>query len=441
VSARPHRGATVRRYGTALAAARRVIGRDGLRVTTGRLLERAAAPMVAGRRPFAAEVRPEHLVPPPAPPVPYRALQPDDRLVLHWVTNPPDERSGGITTLMRAVAMLEARGHECRISILYLGEHRPLDRHREVLRERFPAVRAVAEDLRASGLRPADAVVATGWPTAYAVRAVQRVGVPFYFVQDFEPWFYPVGSNATLAEQTYRLGFHGVTAGPWLADLLPREYGMPCDAFDLGVDLDDYRLDPDRSGETARDGPARDGPARDGIVFYARPDTARRGFELGMLALEQFSARHPEITIHLVGQRVGRGRAPFPFVDHGHLDARDLAAVYRRCHAGLVLSLTNLSLLPAELLATGCIPVMNDADHTRASFDNPFAVFSGARPDQLADALSRVVEHPLDGASRAVAAASVAGRSWDLVADQIEAAFRSGVRARFDRAALRTPTT
>ena len=39
-------------------------------------------------------------------------------------------------------------------------------------------------------------------------------GARFYLVQDFEPSFYAAGSEALMAEATYRFGFHGVTAGP-----------------------------------------------------------------------------------------------------------------------------------------------------------------------------------------------------------------------------------
>jgi hypothetical protein len=30
---------------------------------------------------------------------------------------------------------------------------------------------------------------------------------------DFEPWFYPMGTDYVLAENTYRFNFYGFTAG------------------------------------------------------------------------------------------------------------------------------------------------------------------------------------------------------------------------------------
>ena len=77
----------------------------------------------------------------------------------------------------------------------------------------------------------AHAVVATGWPSAYAVYNARCAGKRFYFVQDYEPYFEPVGANSVLAENTYRMGFHAITAGQWLAEKLSREFGMKADYF------------------------------------------------------------------------------------------------------------------------------------------------------------------------------------------------------------------
>ena len=393
-----------------------VLRRDGWRVVAGELLARQSAALLAAAQPFHTAARPRDLRESSPPPAVVPAAVPGDRLTLNWVTNPPSEASGGMGTLMRAISLLEERGHTVRIYVLYKGSRRSLGRDRELARERFPHVHADVADLD-RGMSPADAVVATSWPTAWAIRAAAPAAVPFYFVQDFEPWFYPASSNATLAEQTYRFGFHGVTAGPWLSQMLAREYGMVSDAFDLGVDLACYHPGGVES--------------RSGVVFYARPDTARRGFELGMMALELFARRHPEVEIHTVGQPLRWRRPTFRFTDHGVLTPVELGDLYRRCAAGLVLSLSNLSLLPAELLACGCIPVMNDAEFTRVSCESPYARFSSPMPGSLADALADVVEHDPGAEVREEAARSVESHSWDEVGAQLDAAFRHGLeRAR-----------
>lgn len=398
---------------TKARVASQVVRRDGARLVLGRSLAMGAERVLAGAQPYAIDIRREDVLAEAVPAAPALGPADDETLVINFVTNPPAERSGGMTTAMRVVSLLEQRGHDCRIYPRYQGLQRDLEGDRQAVRDRRPPVRAEVHDV-ADGMRPAHAVFATSWPTAYVVRSSPTPGTRFYLVQDYEPMFYPAGSNAALAEETYRFGFHGVTAGPWLADKLQREHDMACDGFDLGVDLGVYRL------ENLADRP--------GLVFFARPDTARRGFELGMLALELFAADHPEVEIHVIGQRLQSRGVPFTFTDHGHLPVEDLAALYDRCRAGLILSLTNLSLLPAELLAAGCIPVMNDAENTRASCDSPSARFARPEPRALADALSAVFDEPDPEASARAAADSIGAQSWDLVADQLEAGIRRGLK-------------
>ena len=401
----------------------RVARRDGAAVLAGRALQAGADRLLVGARPFDVGARLADLEAVAAVDVeawrPVTVPGPGQPWVVNVVMNPPDERSGGMMTITRVIHLLEQRGHDCRMYIMYSGERRDIEHHRQVARERFPQLRAEVHDVD-DGMREADVVLATAWTTAWSARAASSRGVRFYLVQDFEPWFHPASSAATLAEETYRFGFHGITAGRWLAGKLARDYGMVCDSFDLGVDLGCYRLD--------------DPGHRNGVVFYARPDTERRGFELGMLALDQFARRHRDVEVHLVGQEIHWRRPTFAFTNHGYLPAAKLATLYNRCAVGLVLSLTNLSLLPAELLATGCLPVMNDAENTRASFDNPYACFSSARPDLLAASLSTALARSNEPGWRAEAAASVGPLSWDLVADQVETGIRCGLTRAADTA-------
>jgi len=330
-------------------------------------------------------------------------------LTINWVLPPPSIASGGFGTIFRLIRLLEARGHDSRVYIQF-GTRPQLARYRDLVHANY-GVRAAVFDA-GDGMDPADAIFATHWTTAYTVRNSPAPGRRFYLVQDFEPLFFPASSRAVLAEETYRFGFHGITAGRWLAAKLSHEYGMSCDSFDLGVDLDCYRLD--------------NAGARDGVVFFARPDTPRRGFELGMMALELFAHRRPGTEIHLVGQPIRWAKPSFRFTDHGTISRPDLAALYNRCSAGLVLSLTNISLVPSEMLAAGCIPVMNDGVHIRAAYDNPNARFAKAMPGELATALCAAVDGSAPDLRRS-AAASVAGLSWDLVAGQFEAGLQRGL--------------
>jgi O-antigen biosynthesis protein len=328
------------------------------------------------------------------PPLPARSGEP---LEVAWVCVPQSEGGGGFTTLFRLVASLEQAGHRC---IVYLHDRHgwSLAQHQRTIRSWWPSISAEIRDA-ANGIEDAHAIVATSWETAYQVLSTPARGARLYLVQDFEPLFYPAGSNALLAEATYRFGFHGLTAGRWLAQLLEREYGMAADAFELGCDLDRYGLD----------GAAK----RTGVCLYARPSTPRRAFELALAALDLFAERHPDVDIHLYGEPVDN--LSFAATNHGLLAPAELNALYNRCIAGLTLSATNTSLVPYEMLAAGCIPVVNDAEHNRVVLDNPEVVYVPATPFDLANALSALVARPAAerAAAAGEAAASVQGASWE----------------------------
>ncbi len=388
-----------------------LVGRDGWRVVVAELLARRSANMLEGAQPFKLGARPQDLLAPVPGPTTARPPGAGDTFTLNWVTNPLTVWSGGMSTIMQAISLLEERGHRCRIYVLYKGTRRNVGEDQAACRQMYPHVRAAVADLD-DGMAPADGLVATAWPTAYAVRASGLAGTRFYFVCDYEPWFYPASSDATLAAATYDFGFHGVTLGPWLSEKLGQDHGMSCDHFEFGVDLECYHPGPDRD--------------RSGIVYYARPSTPRRGFELGMMALELFAREHPEVEIHTIGGRLRWRHPTFRYTEHMKLSPAGLADLYRRCSASLVISLSNLSLMPAEQLACGLIPVMNDAAFTRASCDSPYARFAEATPAALAAALAEVVDTEPGAAARRAAADSVASLSWEVVGDQLEAAVRRG---------------
>ena len=82
------------------------------------------------------------------------------------------------------------------------------------------------------------------------------------------------------------------------------------------------------------------------------------------------------------------------------------------------------------MLASGCLPVVNDAEHNRIVLDNDEVVYVPPTPFELADALVALVERPAADQARAEAAArSVQSRSWADAGLQVERAIRKVVTA------------
>ena len=105
---------------------------------------------------------------------------------------------------------------------------------------------------------------------------------------------------------------------------------------------------------------------------------------------------------------------PFAAIDHGLLTPAQLNSLYNRCVTGLVLSATNISLVPHEMLAAGCIPVVNDAEQNRIVLDNPEVAYAPATPFDLANALCALVERPAPERRAAAKAAAASVQRYVL---------------------------
>ena len=339
----------------------------------------------------------------PGTPGPYELL---------WIIPPAGPGSGGHHNLFRFVNALDAAGHRCRISIYDPRREATLRQHRRLIRRNFEALPSEIE-LWHPESPSGDALIATSWHTAYPAFTHASSVPRFYFVQDFEPSFYPAGSLSVLAENTYRFGFHGLTAGTWLKQLLEADYGMQCDAFEFGVDAQRYSL-------------TNTAPRRK-VLFYGRPGTPRRAWELGILALNVFHRAHPEIEIHTAGADLHESETGVPMMHHGVVSLDDLNALYNDMSAALILSLTNCSLLPKELLAAGCIPVINDAPNNRLLLDNPFVTWTQPTPHAIAEALLASLATATPELRR-LASESVRSDTWSGPELIVEQAIRARLR-------------
>ena len=294
--------------------------------------------------------------------------------------------SGGHQTIFRTIMHLERMGWESNIVIVSPTNHASAELARQDICEHFFPLKAkVFMDLE--GLPNSEFVIATGWQTAYPVRAITGDAKKLYFVQDFEPNFYPIGTESVLAENTYRFGFFGITAGGWLARKLKEEYGMPTHAISFGVDHDCYHQRPKREPGVKR------------VFFYARPPTPRRAFEFGLLVLDAVSRRLPDTQFILAGWDVDDYLIPFPHLPAGVVSPEELADVFSQCDAALILSLTNLSLMPLELMASGCAVVSNRGDCVEWLLNDDVALLTEPTLEALTDALCHLLQD--DGARQA----------------------------------------
>jgi glycosyltransferase involved in cell wall biosynthesis len=321
-------------------------------------------------------------------------------LRLNWLMPPPGRGSGGHLNIFRFIKYLEDAGHECRIYVTTFDKKGSVAAIRAVMGDSYPKVAAPMKWIDGPDeMEEADGILPTSWETAYPAYNFAGTAKRFYFIQDFEPFFYPVGSLYTLAENTYKFGFYGVTAGNWLSTKLRRDYGMQTDNYDFGSESSLYSY-------------ANDKPRKE-ILFYARPYTERRGFEMGIMALDLFHRKHPDFVINMAGYDISSYKIPFTYQNLKTLELEQLNDLYNRCAAGLVMSFTNMSLLPLELLGSGTIPVVNDGENNRLVSDNKYIAYAPADPASIANALSEIVARKDLPDYAKKASESVKATNWD----------------------------
>ena len=268
---------------------------------------------------------------------------------------------GGTYTLLRfADHFARVHGVENRFHCYDVGLD-SVPRMARKANEAFPSLSQARFTSAADGLDslpPADAAIATLWSSAYPVLHFDKVRAKFFFVQDFEPQFYPAGAGWALVEETYRFGFPGMVNTPGLCDLY-RSYGNPAVSFVPAVDRHRYH-----PPSEPRD---PDAPVR--VFFYARTKTPRNAFGLGVTALAKLKDTY--------GDRVevvcaGENWNPAQFGLAGRItnlgvlgSLEEVAAVYRSCDIGLVFMLTkHPSYQPFEFMASGMATVSNINEST-----------------------------------------------------------------------------
>jgi len=325
---------------------------------------------------------------------------------------------GGVHTILRFVAGLRER-HGATSDLVFYDRPSldPSEMKRKVV-EAFPALQDIeVRVLRAAmePLPPADASIATFWTSAFALLKNRTSGRKFYFVQDYEPLFYPAGTYYALVEATYRFGFPGIVNTPGLCEIYRRDFGAP--AVDFTPATDASLFHPPRSREER--------PFR--IFFYGRPDTDRNAFELGLSALRRLKERRgPEVEILVAGSDVPpeiAHRAPeISFL--GRLPYQETGDLYRKCHAGLTLMLTrHPSYLPFELMSCGAVPVANvNPANAWLLRHEETALVAEPSPTLLAESLERLLRDARLRERLALAGEKlVRSFTWD---DQIDRVYR-----------------
>jgi len=317
-------------------------------------------------------------------------------LSIAWIVPGLIIGGGGHRNIIRCAYQLEQLGHQ--VSLYFIDSQDPGEIVRAKVRKHFYPLNGHI-GLLENSFPYSDFVFATHWTTvAHAERFKDRAGEIVYFVQDFEPYFYAMGSEYVLAESTYRKGLYAITSGIWCEHFLRNRYGAEADHFQFPIDRSIYF---DRKAVRRHDR----------VVFFAKPEMPRRCYELGVQALSALKALRPDVEIAFYGSSCATN-VNFPVTQLGVLPGpNDLAQLYNEATIGIAFSTTNPSLVPYEMMACGLPVVDLGRPGNEMNYDGRFDIARLANPDpaEMAREIAELISNPAELASRSAAGLAFAG--------------------------------
>lgn len=208
-----------------------------------------------------------------------------------------------------------------------------------------------------SGKKNVDIIIATSWDTVSAAKKIS--GYKMYFVQDFEPYFYSYGELYLMAKKTYEQGLHMVSLGAWNKEMIEKlcKAASAVDVVDFPYEKSEYP-EADRDYNSYKDKKKLVfavylkiyGKRLPCIVQYMMQEITeyfrRDGIELDVRYFGEAK------TFHAIGG-----------TNYGMLSKAELSDLYREADFGITASLSNISLVPYEMLSTG-LPLIEFEDGT-----------------------------------------------------------------------------
>ncbi len=210
---------------------------------------------------------------------------------------------------------------------------------------------SLVNDTKLSSIPDSDIAFCTLWTTAYSLLKYNRTKQKFYFLQDWEPLFYPAGSTSAQTEATFRFGFKAICNTQAL-EISYKELGGEAISFTPSVDTTVFH---------PRDGERSEEPYL--VFLYGRPGNPRNCFELAIPALRKVK-EHFGNKVRILSAGAEWDPAMYGaegVIEHmGMLPYEATGDLYRQCHVGLAMMMTrHPSYLPFEMMACGCLVVAN----------------------------------------------------------------------------------
>ena len=243
-------------------------------------------------------------------------------------------------------------------------------------------------------IKAPDVVVASSWDTVFFAKKFEN-SYKMYFVQDYEPYFFAFGEEYLLSKDTYLEGLHMVSLGKWNKDVIVRECGEDKRADKMKIDVVSFPYDSLGYTYCERNFEAYRTKKKITIAVYLKY-YGKRLPNLIPFMLMNTADRLKEKGIELEILYFGEAKTfnPKGGKNLGQLSKDELKDLYRRSDFGMVASMSNISLVPYEMHASG-LPVIEFRDGSYPYFfKGNTALLTGIGDSDISELILHAMERP-----------------------------------------------
>lgn len=322
-----------------------------------------------------------------------------------------DRYSGGITSILRLGTYLQSMKYD--ISYVDVSDEKLKNLE---INAKFNLLnyKGKIEKFKKTNYDSYDIVIAGNWYAVYFLNYYNAYKM--YFIQDYEPYFFKLDERYLLAKKTLELGIHIVSLGKWNIQQIKRE----CHTVSK-LNWIDFPYEPNEyCSNTIKDYYSYKNKKVISIAVYTKEE-GKRIPNIIQAVLKNAKESLAEYGIKLEVKFFGL-KSSYKVsvgINLGKLTKAELVDLYNKSDFGMVASMTNISLVPYEMLAVG-LPVIEMKDGSYSSFlPEESALLIDFNYSSLVKGIINAVENPSIIELRMIKAKkAIQNLSWEKTAEQ-----------------------
>ena len=320
--------------------------------------------------------------------------------------------SGGLTSILRIAYRLEKKGFNITFASYEGGT---IEKMIKASKSNLDGYNIRFIDYYEAKNLEYEYVIACNWQAVYYSKDI--VGYKIYFTQDFEPYFYSYSDNYFLAKKAYELGFHIISLGKWNIEQIIKN----CDKdIDIKMDFIEFPFESKEYVYEKKDFNEYEYKKEVKIAIYTKREKKRMpGLILSMVKKAKEILKDDGIELIPFYFGLNKKEKIDGAVNLGRVSKKELSNLYHECDFGMVASMTNISLVPYEMIGSG-LPVIEFKDGTYSSFlGTNTALLIDFDAKELVSIIKKSMKNPKELKSMTESAYErIKQLSWDNTAEE-----------------------